>query len=172
PPVEFNALGAINPDISGWLVCEGTEINYPVVQGTDNAKYLTTLFDGGSGKAGCLFVDFENSPDFSDKNTVIYGHNLLDGSMLSSIIRYGESGYFELYPTMTLHTPEGSYTMELFAGYPAPPTSNALAPDSPWALEWADEAAFVAWLEKAQARSVFDSDVEVSASDINGKVKV
>jgi SrtB family sortase len=165
PPIDFDALRTINPDVAGWLVCGGTEINYPVAQGADNSRYLDTLFDGSKGKAGCLFVDFENDAGFSGQNTVVYGHNLLDGSMLSGIVRYGEQGYFDAHPTMTLHTPEGSYTVELFAGYTAPPTNHALAPDSPWALSWPDEAGFAAWLEKAQGRSNFDSGVRVSSSD-------
>jgi SrtB family sortase len=157
--VDFDALAAINPDIAGWLECEGTAINYPVVQGQDNSRYLNTLFDGSKGKAGCLFIDYENSPGLQDQNTVIYGHNLLDGSMLSGIVQYGQQGYFDTHPAIRLHTPEGSYTVELFAGYTARVT------DSAWMLAWEDAAGFTGWLETVRGKSAFESEVVVDADD-------
>lgn len=157
--VDFDALRAMNPEVAGWLVCEGTELNYPIVQSTDNTKYLDTFFDGSKGKAGCLFVDYENSPGFRDKNTVVYGHNLLDGSMLSGVLHYRQHGYYDTYPAMTLHTLEGSHTVELFAGY------TARTSDDAWLLSWADDAAFSVWLEHVQGRSAFESDVVVSPGD-------
>ena len=85
--------------------------------------------------------------------------------MLSGIVQYENQGYYDTYPTIRLYTPGGSHTVELFAGYATPPTNHALSSDSPWALGWEETAGFEAWLEQAQARSVFDSEVMVTPGD-------
>ena len=64
PAVDFAALAEINPDIVAWIYIEGTEINYPVVQGADNQYYLKHLFNGKWNSSGCIFLDSRNTPDF------------------------------------------------------------------------------------------------------------
>ena len=66
PAVDFDALSEINPDIVAWIYIEDTEINYPVVQGTDNQYYLKRLFNGKWNGSGCIFLDSRNSPDLSE----------------------------------------------------------------------------------------------------------
>ena len=70
PSVDFAALGLINPDIVGWLYCEGTQINYPVVQGSDDEYYLDHLFDGTQNANGCLFLDSRVNASFSSVGKV------------------------------------------------------------------------------------------------------
>lgn len=115
--VDFDALLAVNKDIVGWLYCEGTNINYPVVQGEDNDHYLNHGYDGKESRAGALFVEAENGRDFADSNTIIYGHHMRDGSMLAHLADFGEQEYFDEHPMMWLLTPEKSYRVELFGGY-------------------------------------------------------
>ena len=74
PQVDFDALAAINPHVVGWLYGEDTSIHYPVVQGEDNDYYLSHLFDGTTNPNGCLFLDCRGASDFSDNNSIIYGH--------------------------------------------------------------------------------------------------
>jgi len=88
PQIDFDALKAINPDIVGWLYCAGTPINYPLVQGSDNDYYLHHLYNRKPNKSGCLFIDFANVPDFTDHNTVIYGHNMKSGAMFAVLEKY------------------------------------------------------------------------------------
>ena len=68
PPltVDFASLQAINPDVKGWLYIETLDISYPIVQGADNDEYLHTTYEGNSNYAGSIFVDYQNSGDFSD----------------------------------------------------------------------------------------------------------
>jgi sortase B len=73
--VDFTSLERINPDVVGWLAVEGTEIDYPVVQGKDNDFYLRHLFTGERNKLGSIFMNYRNHSNFSDKNTIIYGHH-------------------------------------------------------------------------------------------------
>jgi len=159
PPVDFDALRAINPDIVAWLICEGTNINYPVVKGTDNTYYLKHLFDGTRNSAGCLFVDSNNEPGFVDHNTVIYGHHMKDKSMFQTLTEYKTQAFYEKHPQMILLTPNGNYTLDLFAGY----VTNIKA-DS-WKLWFASNTEFEEWIRVTRSKSTFQSEVEVSTSD-------
>ncbi len=82
---DFDTLYEINSDLVGILSIPDLGLRYPVVRGSDNSGYLTKTFEGNRNPAGCLFIDFENSPDFSDSNTFIYGHNMKNGSMFGSL---------------------------------------------------------------------------------------
>jgi len=159
PTVDFDALRAINPDIVAWIICRDTIINYPVVQGNDNDYYLKHLFDGKRNNAGCLFVDCNNELGFVDHNTVIYGHHMKDKSMFSVLTEYKTQAFYEKHPQMILLTPEGNYTIDLFAGY----VTNVKA-DS-WKLWFANNEEFEEWIRETRLKSTFISDVEVGNSD-------
>ena len=164
PAVDFTALQAVNPDIVGWLMSEGTPINYPVAQGENNRRYLNQLYDGSQGKAGTPFLDFENSADFTDRNSIVYGHNLLDGSMFASLTEYGKQAYYDAHPDMLLLTPAGAWRMEVFAAFTASP-DEAGSDTSPWRQSWSSDDAFAAWLEQAVNRSVIDTDITPTQAD-------
>ncbi|MDR2515398.1 MAG: class B sortase [Christensenellaceae bacterium] len=164
PSVDYAALRDINPDIVGWLILEDTNINFPIAQGSDNSRYLNHLYDGARGKAGTPFLDYESSPDFTDGNSIVYGHNLLDGSMFSCLTEYAEQAYYDAHPAMLLLTPDGAYRMEIFATFVASP-DEAGADTSPWRQAWDTEEDFSAWLSQAQDRSVIQAGVELSPED-------
>lgn len=115
--VDFDVLLEKNADIIGWLYCEGTPINLPVVQGPDNDYYLRRLVDGTWNSAGTLFVDYRNAKDFSDCNTIIYGHNMNNDSMFRTLTDYKAQSYYDEHPVLWLLTPETNYKVELIAGY-------------------------------------------------------
>lgn len=123
--VDFAALLAENEDIVGWLYCEDTNINYPVVQGEDNEYYLNHSYDGEAGRAGTIFVDADNDARFGDSNTILYGHHMKDGSMFAHLSDWAEQEYFEAHPVMWLLTPEQDYRVELLGGYLIPGTSGS-----------------------------------------------
>ncbi len=164
PSVDFGALREINPDIAGWLILEDSPINYPIARGPDNAKYLKRLYTGERGKAGTPFLDCENNPDFSDRNSIIYGHNLLDGSMFSCLQFYSEQDYFDAHPSMLLLTPGGSYRVEVFAAFEASP-KEAGADTSPWRMDWDTDAEFADWLAQAKGRSAVQTGVTPTSED-------
>ena len=111
--MDFESLLAQGPDVKAWLELPGTVIQYPVAQGEDNSYYLKHLYDGTANKVGCLFIDYENAEDFSDNNTIIYGHNMRDGSMFSALVEYKAQAYYDEHPEMYLVTPEGGYVVEV-----------------------------------------------------------
>jgi sortase B len=113
--INWDALRTINPDIVGWIMIPGTVINYPIVQAGDNDFYLNHLADKTPSDTGAVFLDYENDPAIADWNNIIYGHNLLDGSMFASLKSYGERAFFDEHRTILLATPEKSYRLEVGA---------------------------------------------------------
>lgn len=106
--VDFDALKEVNPDIVAWIRFEQPEIiNYPVVQGDDNATYLSMGFTGEYNSLGTLFVDADNSGDFTDDNTIIYGHNMKNGSMFGDLSDYIEEVFYQEYSYFYIYTPDG-----------------------------------------------------------------
>lgn len=83
--LDAASLREINPDTVGYLTVNGTDIKYPVVQGKDNDYYLSHNFKKDNNRAGWIFADYRNKFDGTDKNIVIYGHNMKNGSMFSSL---------------------------------------------------------------------------------------
>lgn len=162
--MDFELLLERAPDAVAWLMQEDTAINYPVVQGEDNDYYLHHLYDGTANGAGCLFVDYQNSPDFSDKNSIVYGHNMQDGSMFASLKNYREQEYYDEHPIMLLITPEQAFFVEIFAAFTAVPTEHGTG-SSPWITGWTEDVAYAEWLEEMLKRSVIECDVIPEASD-------
>lgn len=125
--VDFGELLAECPDVQGWIYCEGTEINYPVVQGKDNNQYLRHAYTGEYAVAGSIFVEAANAAGFADSNTVIYGHHMKDGSMFHCLSDWADQEFYESHKNMWLLTPAGDYRVDLFSGYITPAGSDAYA---------------------------------------------
>lgn len=164
PVVDFEALKKNGPDIIGWITLPDSAINYPVTQTDNNEYYLRHLYDGTYNKAGCLFADYENQADFSDRNTIIYGHNMRDGSMFAVLNQYDGQPYFDTHRQMYLVTPTGGYVMEIFSAFAAKPAESG-SDTSPWRLNWKDDGAYTTWLRAMAERSVVETDVSVTSSD-------
>lgn len=156
--VNFTKLQKKNKDVCAWLWCGGTVINYPVVKSKDNKDYLYQLLDGTSNKSGTLFIDCCNSADFTDENTVIYGHNMKNGSMFGTFTRYKNQSYYDENPVMYLFTPDGEYKIELFAGYVTGDESAIY--DVPMTVKEKNKI-----VEKAKKNSTFSSKTEVGEDD-------
>ena len=159
PTVDFDALRAVNPDVVGWISIEGTNINYPVVQGTDNSHYLYRLFDGSPNNAGSIFMDYRNERDLSSRNTVLYGHNMQNDTMFSQITKYTDQAFYDGHPTGLLMTPEGNRKIEFVAGYVTGLNDDA------WKIEFASDQEFSLWLEDCIAQSTFTGTVEPTPQD-------
>lgn len=159
PIVDFAALSRINPDIVGWLYCEGTQINYPVVQGSDDEYYLDHLFDGTENANGCLFLDSRVDASFSSVHSIIYGHHMRSGAMLAALDGYKCQSFYDAHPTMLLITPDATYKVRLFAAYVADPSEDA------WEVSFANDGEIQAWINTAISRSTFASNVKPTPGD-------
>lgn len=157
--VDFETLQEKYPDVVAWLYCEGAPINYPVVQGDDNNKYLRHLLSGEYNIAGTLFADYRNAVIGLDDNYVIYGHNMKDGTMFSSLVKYKQQSYYDEHPVIYLLTPEKTYCIELIAGYVTSVTSEAYRLNFDTA-EQMDE-----YVAEAIKKSTFKTNAEYESRD-------
>ena len=119
PPlsVDFAALKAINPDVKGWLYIEALDISYPVVQGPDNDTYLHTTYEGTSNFAGSIFLDYQNQGDFSDGNTIVYGHNMKNLSMFGKLKQMKEQEKYKDSVYFWMLTPESNDVYQIFSAF-------------------------------------------------------
>ena len=98
--IDFDALYAISPAGVGWITVPGTTISYPIAQGADNEWYLRHTFLGQENPSGAIFMDYRNTPDFSDPHTLVYGHNMLDDSMFAPLHSWNGEHFI-------IHAPDG-----------------------------------------------------------------
>lgn len=117
-PIDFVALKEENPDIYAWIQIPGTKIDYPILcrQG-DNAFYLDHSYTGKKKAEGAIFTEDLNSQDFTDPNTVIYGHNMKNGSMFRDLHKYSDKAFFEDYQKVIIYMPEQMLEYHIFAAY-------------------------------------------------------
>lgn len=157
--INFDALYEINSQTKAWLHAEDSIIDYPVVQGQDNDHYLTHLFTGEQNKLGTLFIDYRVPGDFTGKSTAIYGHNMKDGSMFATLIRYESQTYYESHPVLHLSTPAQNYELHAFAGIVGDGSYGFVR------LSFTDDADFLAYTDAVMSASTFQSEITLQAED-------
>jgi len=158
PYVDFEALNINYPGIVGWLVLEGSPINYPVMQDSDNDFFIRHLPDGTPHRDGSVFLDYRNESDFSDKSILIYGHMTRNHDMFGILREYRNREFYEANPVLYLYTPEKDYTIQVFAAYLA----HSQRDHPPLHFE-GDE--FMEYVEQLKSTSFFKSDVVVEEND-------
>jgi sortase B len=122
--MDFSRLSAENDEIVAWLTVDGTVIDYPVTQAKDNRYYLTHTAERRYSKRGAVFLEFRNSPDFSDFNSILHAHNLKGGKMFGQLPRFKEKAFFDAHATGTLYTPHKVYPLTFFSCAVTPPASD------------------------------------------------
>ena len=110
--INLEELRKINPEIVGWLRIDGTKINYPVLQGKNNTKYLVRDYRGSYATAGSIFLDFRDTP-FKNDFLIIYGHRMDGEKMFGPILRFEDKDYFEAHKTGVLYTEDGVFDLEI-----------------------------------------------------------
>lgn len=117
-PVDFGTLQGINPDIYAWINIPDTVIDYPILQSsTDDIYYLNHTVDKVEGLPGSIYTESLNSKDFSDPNTLIYGHNMKDGTMFAGLHSYTDNLFFQENPYINIYTPDKALKYQIFAAY-------------------------------------------------------
>ena len=114
-PINFEELSAVNSDIVGWIRIRALDISYPVVQAEDNDYYLHTTFEGASNIAGCIFLNCYNKPDFTNQNTIIYGHNMRNGSMFGTLSEFQDEEVYNKSKYFWIFTPDFIYQYRIFS---------------------------------------------------------
>lgn len=116
--LDWDALAAMNADTVAWVYIPGTNVNYPVVQGRDNAYYLTHDFEGTEGwlaQRGAVFQEASNAPGFTDAANFFYGHHLNDGTMFSALAGFVDQSAFDAARTVYVFTPQGNLRLRTFS---------------------------------------------------------
>lgn len=116
--IKWDELYSQNPDIYAWISVSDTTIDYPIVQHPqDNTYYLEHNLDGSKGYPGCIYTENYNLKDFSDKHTVIYGHNLKNGTMFAPLHEFENENEIEEDRYIYIYTEEQVYVYQIFAAY-------------------------------------------------------
>ena len=157
--IDWDKLRKINPEVVGWLYYEDTVIDYPVVKGQDNDRYLYTMFDGSVGGFGTLFADAATEAPFRQFNTIVYGHHMRDGSMFAPLKRLKDSSYAGEHPQLELITPEGKFHLLIWAFLNQPADSQI------YMTNIHDKEERAAYLELIRDLADYTTDVEVGVED-------
>ena len=118
-PVDFAALQEMNPDIYAWIDIPDTGISYAVLRREgDNNYYMNHAENGSYYSGGCIFSDDFNSPAMTDPVTVVYGHNLRNGTMFAALNDFADSGVFSNHRYIYLYRPDRALVYEIFSAAP------------------------------------------------------
>ena len=159
PEIDFDALLDISNLAVAWLYSPDTVINYPVGQASNNSYFLDHTLNGRYNSGGCLFLDYRNSGDFSDDNSIIYGHHMNNGTMFNTLEDYRRQDYFDEHPVIYMTTEDAKYRLEIFAGYVTPSTSDA------YVMNFRSDSQKQAWIDARYAKSRFESGIVVTPED-------
>ena len=117
-PIDFEALKNKNPDAYAWIKIPGTQIDYPILQsGTDNSYYLNHTIDHEEKTEGSIFTENYNTKTFEDPNTVIYGHDMKNGSMFQNLHNYMDRSFFDENREVLIYLPDQILHYKIFAAY-------------------------------------------------------
>lgn len=118
-PIHFEELWQENEEIYAWITIPDTPVDYPVLQSsTDDSFYIHKGLNKEYLFAGAIYSEMQNKKDFSDSHTVLYGHNMKDGSMFASLHNFQDREFFDKNREILVYTPEHIYHYEIFAAYP------------------------------------------------------
>lgn len=153
----YQEMKALNPDYIGWIIIEGTQINYPIVQASDNDYYLHRLFDGTENFSGTLFADYRCEDSFGSGNTIIHGHNMKNGSMFAGLLKYREEWFYNSHKTFSVYTEEGEIVYEVFAIYATDPISTS------YVVDFGSDEEYVNWMNAMYEQSTVKPAVDLNA---------
>ena len=158
--VDFNGLKRTNPDVVGWLKVNGTNINYPFVQSSDNDYYLTHSFNKSYNGAGWVFLDYRNNGT-NNKNTIIYAHGRSDKTMFGTLKNVLNNGWLNNTNNyvIKISTETENSLWQIFSVYRIPTTSDYLQ------TNFNDETEYQNFLDMIKVRSSHNFDTNVASTD-------
>ena len=159
--VDFNKLKEQNNETIAWLKINNTNVEYPVVKGTNNSFYLNHSFDKSKNSAGWIFADYKNKFDNTDKNIVIYGHNMRDGSMFGSMLNILDAKWYENEENtnITLYTENEKCIYKVFSIYKIENEDYYIK------TEFKNDNEFEEFVKNLKKRSIKDFNVDISKDD-------
>lgn len=146
-------------DVKGWIYFEQPDISYPIMQGEDNDAYLYHTWSGVNNASGSIFLEALNNADFQDSHTIIYGHNMKDGSMFGHLKDYRKEGFYEEASCFTIYTADRIYEYQIFAYYEVPEDSEL------YTVYYGASDEFAELIQSMKKSSWLDTGVAVSSQD-------
>ncbi|MBR4079902.1 MAG: class B sortase [Christensenellaceae bacterium] len=156
---DISGLQQINKDVVGWIFIPDTKINYPIVHGENNEFYLEHTWKKQKNRMGSVFIECENTSDFTEWNTIIYAHNMKNGSMFGSLKKYKDQEYFEDHPYVYIAVNGGVLRYEIFSAYTADVDSQTFG------LSYHQIKTRKKLLDLAMEKSVIDTGVIPEVTD-------
>jgi len=159
--IDFNALKKVNSDTGAFLKVNGTEIEYPIVQATNNDYYLNHSFNKSYNAAGWIFADYRNKLDASDKNIIIYGHNRKNGTMFSSLKNILNKQWYSNKENLKIKliTENEEFVYEVFSIYQIEKEAYYLQTD------FSNNEEFTSFINTLKNRSITNFDIDVTFED-------
>ena len=155
--IDFNSLKNTNSDVVGWIIVDGTNINYPVVKTQDNDYYLNHNFNHNDDSTGWPFMDYRNNIGMSDDNTIFYGHNLLNNTSFGSISKIFTNNWIRNSSGKIIYLTDNTlYTYQIFSAYYINPENYYLQTNLDNKVEF---------LNTLKTRSIVKFNVDVSVND-------
>lgn len=157
----FSKLKKINNETVGFLTVKGTNINYPIVQHSDNSYYLKKDFYKKKSSMGWVYMDYRNDSVNFSSNNIIYGHSMLNGTMFGTLKNVLTSSFRKNSENMIISydTPNGEYKFKIFAGYRVSYTTDYLK------TEFENEKEFDSFVKLIRGRSSFKTNDKVKFGD-------
>ena len=158
--IDFANLQQVNREVTGWIWIYDTVVNYPLVQsGKNNDAYLHKTYDGTSNSSGSIFMDYRNASDFSDTNTIIYGHNMKNGKMFAVLKKFGNQEFYDSHREFYIMTPEGNRRYEIISAFQTDALSDI------YDRNFSSQEGRQAWFEKVLRSSAILAEVDAAAED-------
>lgn len=157
--VAVSELKAQNSDTVGWIQIPGTQISYPLMHTSDDSYYLNHTFSKKLNSAGSIFMETQNSADFTDLHTIIYGHNMKNGSMFAGLKNYSSASYLVAHPKVYIDLEDGTHAYQIFSVYEAEADSDS------YTIGFAPDETYEEYLKKIKERSLYDTSVSVTKED-------
>lgn len=168
PEVDLDKLKAVNEDVVGWIRFENIDIDYPIVQGKDNDYYLSHTFKKEVNRSASIFMDYQNKRDFSDQNTIIYGHNMKDKSMFALLNEFANEQYFKDNPGFYIFDFTGCHYYKIFSCYRCnvePASVNNNSQEHHYTLSFKNEKSFQQHIDEVKKCSLYDTGVTPTTND-------
>lgn len=163
----FDELRAINPDVCAWITLEGTQIDYPVVQGEDDLEYLNKDVYGDFALSGSIFLSSLCSNDFSDAYSLIYGHHMANDLMFGDLDFYKDESFFGQHNTGVLMTPDTTYGLQIFAVMTVNASDDTIFSPTSWKYDCSGVVSYAASNADLLNQDVVD---EIGASGENERI--
>jgi len=156
---EFQNLKAKNTDMMAWITFDTLDISYPVMKGQDNLYYLTHTFSGKTNSSGSIFMEVGNAGDFSDCHTLVYGHNMKNGSMFGQLKKYRDEEFYKGNEYFTIYLENKYLRYQIFSVH------TVSVSDQVYTIGFAPNQEYADFVERLNRQAWYDTGIKAGVND-------